>query len=128
MSEKATIEYNGKKLELPAVIGSENEIGLDIEYVVSRIGIRAKLEKLELNEDNIRNIMMDIVSSQCREHAEDAENFLLSLDIETSTKILREFKKEDSKNYFEWAKLLKSKEIFKKIVAHLEATGEIKEK
>ena len=39
MSKKATIEYDGKKMELDAIIGSENEIGLDITPLRAKTGM-----------------------------------------------------------------------------------------
>ena len=39
MSDKATLEYQGKKIELDAVIGSENEIGLDITQLRAKTGM-----------------------------------------------------------------------------------------
>jgi citrate synthase len=39
MSGKATIEYAGKKLELDAVVGSENEVGLDITALRAKTGM-----------------------------------------------------------------------------------------
>ena len=31
MTEKATLEVNGKKLEFPVIVGTENEIAIDIK-------------------------------------------------------------------------------------------------
>jgi len=39
MSDKATLEYQGNKIELDAVIGSENEIGLDITQLRAKTGM-----------------------------------------------------------------------------------------
>lgn len=39
MSKKATLEYDGQKIELDAVIGTENEIGLDITKLRAETGI-----------------------------------------------------------------------------------------
>ena len=39
MSGKATLEYDGKKMELDAVVGSENEIGLDITKLRASTGM-----------------------------------------------------------------------------------------
>jgi citrate synthase len=39
MSNKATLEYQGKKIELDAVIGSEDEIGLDITQLRAQTGM-----------------------------------------------------------------------------------------
>ena len=39
MSEKATLTYNGKTIELPVLIGSENEHGIDIAALRDRTGL-----------------------------------------------------------------------------------------
>ena len=39
MSDKATLDYQGKKIELDAVIGSENEVGLDITQLRAKTGM-----------------------------------------------------------------------------------------
>ena len=39
MSEKATIEYKGTKLELDTVVGTENEIGIDITSLRAKTGM-----------------------------------------------------------------------------------------
>ncbi len=39
MSGKATLEYDGKKIELDAAIGSENEVGLDITKLRANTGM-----------------------------------------------------------------------------------------
>lgn len=39
MSEKATLTYNGKSYELPVVIGTENEIGVDIRNLRAQSGL-----------------------------------------------------------------------------------------
>ena len=39
MSEKATLEYKGTKLELDTIIGSENEIGIDITSLRAKTGM-----------------------------------------------------------------------------------------
>lgn len=39
MSEKATLEYKGTKLELDTIVGSENEIGIDITSLRAKTGM-----------------------------------------------------------------------------------------
>lgn len=39
MSDKATLEYNGTKLELDTIVGSENEIGIDITSLRAKTGM-----------------------------------------------------------------------------------------
>ena len=39
MSDKATLEYQGKKIELDAIIGAEDEIGLDITQLRAKTGM-----------------------------------------------------------------------------------------
>ena len=39
MSGKATLEYDGKKIELDAVIGTENEVGIDITKLRAQTGM-----------------------------------------------------------------------------------------
>jgi citrate synthase len=39
MSKKATIEYDGKKLELDVIIGTENEVGVDITQLRAKTGM-----------------------------------------------------------------------------------------
>ncbi|MCF7817562.1 MAG: citrate synthase [Kiritimatiellales bacterium] len=39
MSNKAIVEYDGKKLELDAIIGTENEVGLDITQLRAKTGM-----------------------------------------------------------------------------------------
>jgi citrate synthase len=39
MSKKAVLEYNGKKLELDTVVGSENEIGIDTTSLRAKTGM-----------------------------------------------------------------------------------------
>ena len=39
MSEKATLNYNGKSYELPVIKGTENETGLDISSLRQNSGL-----------------------------------------------------------------------------------------
>lgn len=39
MSNNATIEVNGKKVELPVIVGTENEIAIDIEKLRAQTGV-----------------------------------------------------------------------------------------
>ena len=39
MSDKATLNYNGKSFELPVVEGTENEHGLDISSLRKETGL-----------------------------------------------------------------------------------------
>ena len=39
MSEKATLNYNGKSYELPVIKGTENETGLDISSLRKNSGL-----------------------------------------------------------------------------------------
>ena len=38
MSDKATLEINGKKYDFPIVVGSENEVAIDIKSLRSSTG------------------------------------------------------------------------------------------
>ena len=39
MSKKAYLEYDGKKIALPVIIGTENEVGIDISKLRSKTGL-----------------------------------------------------------------------------------------
>ena len=39
MAKKAHLEYDGKKISLPVVIGTENELGIDISKLRSKTGL-----------------------------------------------------------------------------------------
>lgn len=109
------------------ILGGHNDIGLDMDYIVSKIGKRAKLGNIDITTENIESVTHDVIKSQCREHAEDIQQFLLSADITFVTDFLIKFKEEDTENYFEWVSLLTSKDVFRKVVSHMKPTEEKEE-
>jgi len=39
MNDKATLQYNGKKCELPIVVGTEQEVAVDIQQLRAQTGM-----------------------------------------------------------------------------------------
>ena len=39
MAKKAYLEYDGKKIALPVIIGTENEVAIDISKLRSKTGL-----------------------------------------------------------------------------------------